>query len=357
MEKSLEITDNWPKRSEYWTAQSQKITKRKHYSPRNRHPLILNGHGVALSVDRGTLFCRNGFTHYPQNREEFRYFRGDPDLPTRIIISNASGVISFSVLHWLSEQKIPLIQLSWDGDPIIVSEFGYSANAKIVATQYKKLESGAANGEFANLIMEKLENSISTLSKLRKDTNNREAAISQIRRQQEKLRRLKDLSNANIQGIEGQAAAAYFDVWRGISINWHKSKRAIIPADWTHIGGRRSALGTTNRNARHPINAMLNYAYAVLFTQVKIQLLAKGFDPSIGLSHAIKKYRDALVLDYMEPLRPVVDAIILDIIFLEKLSASDFNITQEGYCRLNPQFAKLIAQRVEAMLHSHRARA
>jgi CRISP-associated protein Cas1 len=92
-------------------------------------------------------------------------------------------------------------------------------------------------------------------------------------------------------------------------------------------------------------DAMLNYAYAVLFSQVKIQLLAKGYDPTIGLAHATGKYREALVLDHMEPLRPVIDGEILDILFAEKLCSADFAITREGICRLNPQFAKIIAQR------------
>ena len=36
-----------------------------------------------------SLLVRNGFTHYPQKQETYRYFKGDPDLPPRIIMLDA----------------------------------------------------------------------------------------------------------------------------------------------------------------------------------------------------------------------------------------------------------------------------
>jgi len=60
--------------------------------------LILCGHGVSLRVEGGTLLIKNGFTHYPQQREEYRYFQGDLDRPARIIVLDGSGSISFDVL-------------------------------------------------------------------------------------------------------------------------------------------------------------------------------------------------------------------------------------------------------------------
>src|ERR1700730_11464069 len=38
-----------------------------------------------------------------------------------------------------------------------------------------------------------------------------------------------------------------------------------------------------NRNAAHPINAMLNYAYAVLQSQIQINAVADGYDPTVGI--------------------------------------------------------------------------
>ena len=113
------------------------------------------------------------------------------------------------------------------------------------------------------------------------------------------------------------------------------------------MGPRRSALSKSNRNAHHPINAILNYAYSVLHAQVKMKITAASLDPTIGLSHIQHKYRDALVLDRMHPLRPIVASIILGLLLNETLTPGEFTITKKGYCRLNPQPAKTIVQSID----------
>ena len=207
--------------------------------------------------------------------------------------------------------------------------------------QRKSLEDGNSECEFQKLLIQKFNNSISTL-KLLPDNSNKFIAIEYLSSRIAKLSVGKTISNEKILGVEGEAAAQYFGAWRGTPLKWKLSKRDLIPSDWHFIGSRRSALGKTSRYARHPVNAMLNYAYAVLHSQVKMQLIAQGFDPTIGLSHSTEKYRDALVLDRMEPLRPVVDREILRLVLDTTISPGDFTITNEGFCRLNTQLARKV---------------
>jgi len=47
--------------------------------------------------------------------------------------------------------------------------------------------------------------------------------------------------------------------------------------------------------ASHPMNAMLNYAYAVLESQVLIAAISQGLDPTIGYLHVCRPGRVALV--------------------------------------------------------------
>lgn len=61
---------------------------------------------------------------------------------------------------------------------------------------------------------------------------------------------------------------------------------------------------------------------------------------TIFISHSAEKYQDALVLDRMEPFRPVIDQALLRIVLNELVYAGDFTITCEGLCRLNPQLAR-----------------
>ena len=156
----------------------------------------------------------------------------------------------------------------------------------------------------------------------------------------------KLLATNELLGLEGVSAAKYFEAWQRIPIHWKLKQRDLIPVDWKYIGVRRSAIAQGNINARHPFNAMLNYAYAVLYSQIKLQIIAEGYDPTIGILHRKRKYRDAFVLDRMEPFRPIVDGQILKMTFRETYSVNDFDITHDGHCRLNPQLARRIVQYV-----------
>src|ERR1700751_5576889 len=108
----------WAERCRYWLSD---LILSRHPLRRRRQthePLILTGHGMSLRVDHGALVVRNGFTHYPQRLEERRFFRGDRTLPSRIIVLDGSGSLSFDVLSWLSEQNVPLIRINWRGEVV-----------------------------------------------------------------------------------------------------------------------------------------------------------------------------------------------------------------------------------------------
>lgn len=43
-------------------------------------------------------------------------------------------------------------------------------------------------------------------------------------------------------------------------MNWPGIESARIPDDWRFFTQRESMIGSKNRHATHPVNAMLNYA-------------------------------------------------------------------------------------------------
>jgi CRISP-associated protein Cas1 len=89
---------------------------------------------------------------------------------------------------------------------------------------------------------------------------------------------------------------------------------------------------------------MLNYAFAVLESQVRIATVSQGLDPTIGYLHTCRPGRAALVYDLMEPLRPRVDRRVLDFICSHTFAPSDFVLDTDGVCRLHPQLAKEMAR-------------
>jgi CRISP-associated protein Cas1 len=75
---------------------------------------------MSLRIDNGALVVRDGFTHYPQALQEWRFFPGASNLPSRIVVLDGSGSLTFDLMDWLAEQRIPLIRIDWRGDVVTV---------------------------------------------------------------------------------------------------------------------------------------------------------------------------------------------------------------------------------------------
>jgi CRISPR-associated protein Cas1 len=144
---------------------------------------------------------------------------------------------------------------------------------------------------------------------------------------------------------EARGAMAYFAAWQGLDLRWKGTSRKPIPPEWRRMALRQSLLGGGNRNATHPVSAMMNYAYAVLESRVRVAVAEHGLDPEIGYLHTSRDGRQTLVYDLMEPLRPHADLIVLGLIRTRSFASGDFYITSRGICRLHPQLARAVAGR------------
>jgi CRISPR-associated protein Cas1 len=342
----------WLERCRYWaTLRPEKGKGRRGPPPRRLHqPLILTGHGVRLNVDQGTLLVRQGFTHYPQEQEVYRFFPRDRHMPSRIIVVDGSGSITFDVIDWLSQQKIPLVKIDWRGNATNVTNSSYGPDPKLVRAQLAAEGDNKARLKIAiTLIRAKLESSVETLRDL--DPSDRsETALAKLKDSLAELSARPPRTINALLGIEGRSAQAYFNAWKDLPIRWKRNSRKPIPNDWLKFVSRYSNRASYARghHASHPVNAMLNYAYAVLESRVRSQLIALGYDPTIGFIHSYGEDRAALVLDLMEPLRPVVDRIALGLIRSEPFNPADFTIRGDGVCRLNPELAKALVGLLES---------
>jgi CRISPR associated protein Cas1 len=68
-----------------------------------------------------------------------------------------------------------------------------------------------------------------------------------------------------------------------------------------------------------------------------------GLDPRIGYLHTATPERQALVLDLMEPQRPLVDRRVLEFVQAHTFHPADFTIRSDGVCRLNPEMVRQVA--------------
>lgn len=340
-----EVFREYEKRNAYWAEQK---TRSGYRAKRQRptEPLILGGHGVHLSIDRETLLIRDGLTHAGQERTTHRFFKGDPHRPPRIIMLDGSGSLSFDVLTWLSQQGVPLFKVDYQGELISVVAGRAAYDPERVMWQVNTRADPVARLAYANdLIHAKLCASLKTLERIIPQSPAREVAISVAYRE---MRALEAGAFATVDAVrlaEARAASSYFQAWKSVAIQWRQRWRHLIPEDWRTLGSRRSmrAPFANNRNATHPVNAMLNYAYAVLHSAVQTEAVAGGYDPSRGIMHESRPDASAMVLDMMEPRRPEVDGALIQFITRHRFSGADFTLTDKGVCRLTPELAKHIA--------------
>jgi CRISPR-associated endonuclease Cas1 len=335
----------WLERAQYWESQAPESAGETDpfNAPRiEQSPLILNGHGVNLRVHQGALVVRNGFTHYPQKNAEMRFFAGSRKLPPRIVVLDGDGSISFDVIAWLSRKQIPLVMLSWQGE--VVSTVGSTEgpfDPALRAAQYAALTNGVGIKLATQLIRGKVQGCQETLLAFWRSPA-RDAGLQKLQRVLIELETTPPSFEA-LRMIEARAALAYFLCWQEIPLQWTGIGRKPIPQEWHRAGLRQGLLSGSNRHATHPVNAMLNYAYAALESQLRIATAARGLNPTIGYLHASFPNRLALIYDLMEPLRPQVDRLVLEFVRTNTLRPADFALTATGVCRLHPQLARHVA--------------
>ena len=119
-------------------------------------------------------------------------------------------------------------------------------------------------------------------------------------------------SSAEIMGVEGAAAAAYFP-----------ALGALLPPD----------LAFTHRTRQPPLdvaNAALSFLYTLLLGECVTALYAAGLDPVFGVLHVDDDDRPSLALDLIEEFRPlVVDQIVVAACRKGTLTSTDVR-TEEG---------------------------
>ena len=133
--------------------------------------------------------------------------------------------------------------------------------------------------------------------------------------------------------VEAKAAADY---WRAFADRGlREAKGGNLPRTWLRFANRQKGAGFLgSKNASHPINAMLNYAYTVEAGRLAKALAARGLALQIGFLHSDKTGRNSLVWDAIEPLRPIIDARVFRYIETREFKRRDFAQTSASAYRL-----------------------
>ncbi len=335
--------NEWAERCGYWLKALEAGKPKRKRREREAHPLVLNGNGLSIAVDKGTLNVKGGFTHYPQQKQEWRFFKGELTIPPRIVIVDGSGNITLDALDWLAEQKVDLIRLNYDGRIVtLAGASGYAADRQKVTWQIATRANEEKRVAFAvPLIKGKIKETLWNLEHLLPASPSLDKAVENAKAALKILKNDPPENVGKLLAIEGAVAQGYFYAWRALDMKWKAAKRYPIPDEWKRFFSRSTLkldVNFGNRYATHPINAMLNYAYTVLEGSVRVDVIADGYDPSIGIMHdRMEPDRHSFVFDMMEPQRPVVDRGILKLIQEHTFTGADFVLQKNGVVRVNPE--------------------
>jgi CRISPR-associated endonuclease Cas1 len=290
--------------------------------------VTLSGYGIKVAVDRRHLSVSDGIG---RQRRAGRFAKATSRIKRLVVIAQ-TGFVTLEALRWLHDAKAAFIQLDHDGSILTASIGGLDdarlrrAQALIPMTEHRLV--------IAREILEaKLKGQLAVL-----DSFGLEGSGA-VRKALALLDRADRIDRVLI--AEAQAAEAYWDAWARVSVTFAQRDRA--PDHWRTFGNRRSPLTLRPKNAANPLNACLNLLYRLLEVETRIALIARGIDPSVGIFHQDEANRSSLAADVMEPVRPHVDAFVLNIARTRTFSAKDFVETREGACRLASPLAQELA--------------
>jgi CRISPR-associated endonuclease Cas1 len=222
----------------------------------------------------------------------------------------AAGVsLSEPLIRHCAEERIPIDFIGFNGLPYARLFSPLYPDATIGMAQLRALENGRGIEAVKEMVCGKLRNQLALIKyyyKYRKDTDPDYAEAfshhtSTISQAIEKIRKLEDPAletvRASVMGLEGTAAAAYWDMIVRLLNNY------------TFFAGRE------RQGATDQVNSLLNYGYGVLYSRIWEAVIRERLNPHISYLHVPVDSKPTLAFDLIEEFRQqVVDRSVIALI-------------------------------------------
>jgi CRISPR-associated endonuclease Cas1 len=319
---------------------------------------VTDGFGVTVTVNRGALVIQDGVA---QQRRIRRFDRATHQI-SRLVVRNVTGMVSFDALRWCEALGIGVVLLGPDDRPLMTSAPQRTDDARLRRIQARAGDLYVGLDIARTLIANKVLGEARVLTtRLAADE-----AASMLLNLVPSVESASSLEE--VRGLEATAAACYWQSWVGrAECAPHFSSRDLqrVPGHWRSYDGRRSVLASanSNRSAERPVNALLNYLFALLESETVMACYAVGLDPGMGVMHRDAKNRHSMADDLMEPVRPEVESYVLDLLRDRTFKKADFIERSDGSLRLMaplthelaetiPHWQSLVAPVVERVAHA-----
>lgn len=196
--------------------------------------------------------------------------------------------------------------------------------------QYKLYSTPSLRLIYAKQIIKaKLDNQISTLRYFSKNNVNISKSLSSCIEYLQsiftKINNAKDLNE--LLGFEGTSARKYFEYFgKAFTKELTFEKR-------------------THRPAKDPVNSLLSLGYVILTNLINGIVIARGYEPCIGIVHEVYSNRSSLALDLVEEFRSIiVDRFVVKYCNLCSFKKDMFYEDDAGCTKLKKENSKIFFQ-------------
>jgi CRISPR-associated endonuclease Cas1 len=296
--------------------------------------LALSGYGVKVRMQCGHLEIEDGIG---PERRRIRLARVGHGLK-RLVIIGSDGFITLEAMRWLADQRVAFVMLERDGSVLATTGPVVPSDARLRRAQALAIQSGAAIG----IARELIDNKLIGQERIARHRLLEPTIADKISKHRSDLATASSFEQMRL--LESHAAHSYWSAWHDLPVHFPKKDLLRVPDHWRVFGKRDSPLTGSPRLAANPANAILNYLYAVLESESRLAASTLGLDPGLGVLHVDTPGRDSIALDLMEPVRPHVDAYLLDWFTGETFKREWFSEQSNGNCRLFASFAAILSE-------------
>lgn len=285
--------------------------------------LVLNKYGISLSV-------KDGLFRVKHDDKEQKI----PIEKIQSIILHRAAQITSDVFFEAIDHEIDILFFNKIGKPQgRIWSHKYGSISTIRKNQVRFAQGSAGAKWIKELITNKVGNQVALLLTVGKPDGTTEREIRKaIDKLQGYLEKIKMLKIENIQdvapklrGWEGNCSRLYF---RCISNN--------LPEQYRF-----------EERSQHPafdmFNALLNYAYGILYSKIEGVMIMAGIDPYVGVMHRDEYNRPVLVFDAIENFRVWADFVVVNLCMQQIIFKEFFEIENSVYY-LNGQGKRILIQ-------------
>jgi len=299
---------------------------------------FLEGYGLSVKLKNNKLVLKNGYNPFSEEQEQEEWFI--TNLPYEKIVLSGKGYISTEALSLLNQNYRNVILVDNSGNPISMMN---GCMQSLTATRYRigQYDTFRDYEKCKYLSKQTIKAKLESQIRFLKSFDDSNEIVSKLQEN------LDEINSENFERAEYTSARNYWAYYT-----------TLFDIRHNFISRNQSSQKISKRKASDPINALLNYGYAVLAGEITKYVCGFGLDPYFGYMHKQNSGSIPLVYDLMEPFRWLVEKAVYNIANTSssnhKLYFKDYAWTKDGQVVLSYRIKKNFLEKLERVFQKER---